>query len=166
MRKKLILLSVLVMALTVAGCFGGGPSVDREAEAVKVAEVVEKFRTAINAFDIEAIDSVLASNFQLTQRQDGKVLDNGQKSRAKLMEELRDLEADRLSQIEQGYDLKLRWTTLDRVFVNDNTVTFSGLWVTEETIGTLWISESGRIAGSVVKVGDDWKITEMTIDFE
>ena len=38
----------------------------------------------------------------------------------------------------------------------------SGLWVTE-TIGTLWISESGRIAGSVEKVGDDWKITEMRL---
>ena len=48
MRKSLFCLPFSSWLLTVADCFGGGPSVDREAEAVKVAEVVEKFRTAIN----------------------------------------------------------------------------------------------------------------------
>jgi hypothetical protein len=179
MYKKVFLLTLIASVLiAVAGCGGGGATVDsgggNTAVQTAIASALTGFNTAVDNYDVTGMLSYLAkgNGFQLTISEVGY---SYTKTYEQLKKELNDVATDQLNWRKappdgHGYQLNLILSSLQNFSnVTDTGGIASQTFVVKEMAVDPPISwtqtDSGTITWQVAKIDGVWKVIAMTIAY-
>ncbi|MGI6518684.1 MAG: hypothetical protein ACOX4C_07890 [Bacillota bacterium] len=171
MRKRLaILVALVVMTMTLAGCRPAAKPWDETADRQNLANAVSAWVTGIEEYDIDAMvgDGVLAAGFKLTMKEN-ETATPYTKDAARLLTELEeDEENQRFFREERGYRIELNyeWTIAN---ISPSVAKVVGTFEVEEICDGMndpWLSDRGEMVIEFEKGSSAWKMTAMNINFE